>query len=342
MSRTAVVAVVMLNLGGPVAPVRTAAQSTAPVSWSYDLDAYTIYGHTTYRERLVLLPRVVYDTARTTDSARVVDSVRATVLVPTGLAAGLSQWPTDRLCAGPTSATVLTLEPAGLLDRVRAAARCAVRLVIVPPRRFLTTNGLTEGPFSVDSAKHLIDRYAAVLPPDTLRKYGRTILGLNLGDDYGCASCWGGKTVTQVQVAAWAAYARTRLPALPLGVRVTPDWVQAYPALAPLIDYAWAQYHTRKGDAQAFFDSAAAGAARVGLGIVMGINAEDCAGTGTPPCTADELVKYGTIAVTHPASCAFLSWRYVEATWESTEVRAAWDRLLAAARGRAGRECRRA
>src|SRR5689334_8605442 len=129
----------------------------------------------------------------------------------------------------------------------------------------------------------------------------------------------GGRAVTQVQIAAWAAYARTRLPGLPLGVRVTPDWVQAYPALAPLIDYTWAQYHTRKGDAQKYFDGAASGAAKLGLGIVMGVNVEDCSGGGTAPCTAAELTTYGTIAVTHPASCAFLSWRYEEATWSNAD-----------------------
>jgi hypothetical protein len=102
-----------------------------------------------------------------------------------------------------------------VLDRIQLAARCGVRLVLVPPRRMLNSSGQAKGAFSGDSAKRFTDRYAAVLPPDTLRKYRGTILGLNLGDDYSCASCWGGRTITQVQVAAWAAYTRTRLPGLP-------------------------------------------------------------------------------------------------------------------------------
>jgi hypothetical protein len=34
-------------------------------------------------------------------------------------------------------------------------------------------------------------------------------------------------------------------------VRITPDWVAEHPPLAPLLDYAWAQYFTRKGEPQA-------------------------------------------------------------------------------------------
>lgn len=347
MSRSAIAVPALLAglAAGTVAPAvrppTVVAQTAVPVEWSYDLGDFTIFGHTTYRETVLLLPRVVYDSSRGLDSARVVDSVRSSVVVPSGLAAGLNQWPTDRFCLGPVSATMLPLDPGAALERVRLAARCGMRLVIVPPRRFLTSNGQTAGLFSVDSAKRLVDRYAAVLPPDTLRKYGRTIIGLNLGDDYGDKEAWGGRAVTQVQVAAWAAYARTRLPGLPLGVRVPPDWVQAYPALAPLLDYAWAQYTTRRGDAQAFFDQAAAGAARLGLALVMGIAVEDCAGVGTAPCTPRELAEYGTIAVSHPAACAFLSWRYADATWARADIRAAWDSLLATAKGRAARECRR-
>ena len=87
-----------------------------------------------------------------------------------GLAAGLNTWPADLYCRGPMTATVQPLEPSELLDRIRLAAKCGVRLVLVPPRRFLTVNQKTKGVFSVDNAERLTDRYAEELPPDTLRK----------------------------------------------------------------------------------------------------------------------------------------------------------------------------
>jgi hypothetical protein len=212
----------------------------------------------------------------------------------------------------------------------------------VAPRRLLTANGQPIGLFSVDSARRLTDRYAAALPADTLRKYRATILGMNLADDYTCADCWGGKAITQAQIAAWASYARAKLPGLPLGVRKTPDWVAASPALVPLLDYTWAQYDTRRGDAQAYYDEAASIAKRLGLRVVMGVNVVHCYGSGTATCAAADLVRIGTLAVSHPESCAFLNWKYEEATWQQPDVRAAWDGLLALARARPARECRRA
>ena len=194
----------------------------------------------------------------------------------------------------------------------------------------------------MDSAKRFTDRYAALLPADTIRKYRATILGLNLADDYGCERCWGGRRISQAEIAEWAAHTRARLPGIPLGVRVTPDWVEGHPALASRLDYAWAQYATRKGDAQDYYDRAATIARRLGLRVVMGVNVENCyeAG-GSVPCTAADLVRLGTLAVSHPASCAFVSWRYRETTWTRPDVRQAWTGLLQAASARAAEECRR-
>ena len=124
-------------------------------------------------------------------------------------------------------------------------------------------------------------------------------------------------------------------------MRVTPDWVEKYPTLAPQLDYAWAQYHTGKGDPQAYFDKAAAVAQRLGLRVIMGVNVDDCYGVGTSACSAEDLVRFGKLAVTHPASCAFISWRYHEATWARAEIREAWDGLLELARERGAEVCHR-
>jgi hypothetical protein len=336
MSRPCSALLLLLGLASPGA---TQAPNTA--GWTLAISDFTIYGHTTYTPTLILLPRIVYDTARGVDSARVVDSVRVEAKKAAGFAAGLTRWPAELYCSGPASAAMQALEPHALLDRIQLAARCGIRLVIVPPRRLLTTNGPTVGAFSVDSAKRLMDRYAVALPADTLRKYRATILGLNLADDYNCTRCWGGTTITQAQIAEWATYAREKLPGVPLGVRMTPDWVADYPALAPKLDYAWAQYNTRRGDARAYYDNAAAIAQRLGLRVVMGVNVKDCYGVGTSACSAADLVRFVTMAVSHPASCAFIGWRYDEATWKRAEIREAWDGVLAVARGRGAEECRR-
>jgi hypothetical protein len=336
MSRACLLPALLLGLGG-----RLAAQAPGPVTWAVAVGEFTVYGTTTYTPTIVLRPRIVFDTTQGVDSTRAVDSVRTAADRHGGFAAGLSVWPADAYCAGPMSAAMQPTDPRELLGRLQLAARCKVRLVLVPPRRLLTANGRLGGEFSVDSAKRLTDRYAALLPADSIAKYRETILGLNLADDYGCTSCWGGKRITQTQIAEWAAYTRARLPGIPLGVRITPNWVAAYPPLAAQLDYAWAQYLTRWGDPQAFYDNAATIAERLGLRMVMGVNVENCYAASSPPCTPEDLVRFGGIAVRHPASCAFLSWRYQEETWARPEIRKAWEELLALAKQRRAEECRR-
>ncbi|HWB43635.1 MAG TPA: hypothetical protein VG500_20410 [Gemmatimonadales bacterium] len=256
-------------------------------------------------------------------------------------AIGLSGWPPDSFCAGPMSAAMQQVPPKEVLRRIHQAARCGVRLVLVPPRRMLTADGRPDGAFLVEAAKRVIDRYADELPPDTLRKYRATILGFNLADDYGCKRCWGGQAITQAEIAQWAGYARARLPGVPLGVRVIPEWVAKDPALASLLDYAWAQYHTKKGDAKSYFDEAAATADQLGLRVIMGVNVHDCYGVGTDPCSSEDLVRYGRMALSHPASCAFINWRYDEKTWRRSDMRGVWEELVAMAKKRGAQECRR-
>jgi hypothetical protein len=256
-------------------------------------------------------------------------------------AIGMSAWPTEWYCSGPMSAAMQQVPPKEVLRRVQLASRCGLRLFLVPPRRLLTADGLPDGRFSVDAAKRTMNRYAVELPPDTLAKYRSTILGFNLGDDYGCKRCWGGEPITQSEVAEWAVYARQKLPGVALGVRVVPSWVADYPELAPLIDYAWAQYHTAKGDAKTYYDKAASQAEKLGLRVVMGVNVKDCYGVGTDPCTPDDLVRYGRMALSHPASCAFLNWRYEENTWKRADIREVWRGLIEIAKSRGAEECRR-
>jgi hypothetical protein len=320
-----------------------AAQAPAPVAWSIAIGDYTVYGTTTYSPTITLKPRIVFDTALGVDSARAVDSVRATPPPGehSGFAAGLSTWPAGSYCGGMMSAAMQQVDPRALLGRLQLAARCKVRLVLVPPRRMLTANGQAAGLFSIDSARRFIDRYAAVLTADTIARYRPTIIGLNLADDYGCLTCWGGAAITQAQIAEWAAYTRARLPGIPLGVRVTPDWVAAHPPLVPYLDYTWAQYATRKGDARAYYDRAATIGARLGLRVIMGVNVENCYRGDSTACTAADLARFGDMAVRHPASCAFVSWRYDSTTWVEPGVRKVWEGLVAAARERDAEECRR-
>jgi hypothetical protein len=214
-----------------------------------------------------------------------------------------------------------------LLAHLQDARKCNVRLVIVPGRKYITQGGTTGSPFSLTNAKAFTDRMAAVLKPDTLAKYQPWIIGFNLADDYGCAECWGGVKVTQSEIAAWASYTRTKIPGLRIGIRVEPTWAQGS-TLPGLIDYAWAQYHTGKGDARTYFDKHAALAKSLGLSLAMGVNVKYCAGAGTAPCTPAQIKTFMGMAAQYPDNCALLGWEYNTTAMAQTGMADAWDYVL--------------
>ena len=170
------------------------AQAPNPAPWTFALGDFTIYGHTTYNPTVILVPRRrVRHGPRAWTARAWWTACGPRRRSPSASRPASAPGPPKSYCAGPMSAAMQQVDPRALLGRIQLAARCGVRLVLVPPRRLLTANGTPRGVFSVDSAKRFTDRYAAVLPADTLRKYRATILGLNLADDYGCRGCWGGE-----------------------------------------------------------------------------------------------------------------------------------------------------
>src|SRR5262249_54646179 len=91
---------------GFASPAAAPGQMPGPIAWTLASGDYTVFGHTDYPPTLILLPRIIYDTARGVDSLRTVDSVRVAALtttVATGLAAGLAGWPNDLYCGGVSS-----------------------------------------------------------------------------------------------------------------------------------------------------------------------------------------------------------------------------------------------
>jgi hypothetical protein len=231
--------------------------------------------------------------------------------------------------AGVTASSQST-STSDLLGFLQTARKCNVRLAIVPLRKYLTVDGLKGSPFSPDSAKAFTDRMAKVLVPDTLRKYDPWIIGFNLADDYGCASCWGGVPVTPAQIETWARYIRTKIPGLRLGVRADPTaFVAKSTTLQSAIDYAWAQYHTGKGDAKTYFDKQVSVAKSQGLALAMGLNLKYCDGvSGGIACTPAQIRTYLGLAAQYPDNCALLGWTYSSTALEQTEMADAWDYVL--------------
>ena len=281
-------------------------------------------GQTTGSYRVIATSNGLADTAAV--------SVAVTSAAPAGrsLAAGFWNYGmvSSTYCnsTGVTSSSQPTSTEA-LLAHLQDARKCNVRLVVVPGRKYITVDGTTGSPFSLTNAKAYTDRMAKVLVPDTLAKYAPWIIGFNLADDYGCAECWGGVKVTQSDIAAWASYVRAKVPGLRIGVRVEPTWVQGS-TLPGLIDYAWAQYHTGKGDARTYFDKHSSLAKSLGIGLAMGVNVKYCGGAGTAPCTPTQIRTFMGMAAQYPDNCALLGWEYNTTAMAQTGMADAWDYVL--------------
>jgi hypothetical protein len=257
------------------------------------------------------------------------------------LARGFWNYPSTYCNSSGVTGSSQPASTSDVLEFLQTARKCNVRLVLVPARKFITTTGTNHSPFSMDSAKAYTDRLARVLVPDTLRKYDPYIIGFNLADDYGCAECWGGVKVTQSEIAAWASYVRQKIPGLRIGVRVEPAWVQSSPYLASVIDYAWAQYHTGKGDARTYFDRQASIARSLGIALAMGVNLKYCGGAGTVECTPTQLRTFMGMAAEYPDNCALLGWTYSPTRLTDSGMQDAWSYVLNLADKHPDVPCRR-
>ncbi len=268
---------------------------------------------------------------------------RRTVGGNVGMGYGLTNYDVSQWCSGPLTATMLQITPANALGVLKLAAKCQVRVVLVPSRAMITVHHRTHDPFSLTNANAFSDDLCRVLTPTVLDDYGQWLIGLNLADDYGSPDQWGGTIVTQAQIGAWAAHTRNVCGSkLRLGLRVEPSWAKGHPEVITPIDWTWAQYRKRKGDAKRYFDANAALAKQLGLKVVMGVNVAQCDVSGSAPCTPSELQTFGTIAVTHPDNCLMVNWKIDERppTYSGT-LRDIHLKLLAKAKARPLTTCRK-
>lgn len=253
-------------------------------------------------------------------------------------AVGFWEYPTTLCNSAGVTGSARTRSTSNLLEHLQTARKCGMRVVLAPNRSSITTTGTTKSPFSLDSAKAYIDRLALVLVPDTLAKYDAQIVGLNLADDYGSTDQWGGTTVSQSQIQAWAQYTKQKIPGLRLGVRVEATWVT--PALASTIDYAWAQYHKGKGDPTTYFNRQRDVAASLGISLATGVNSTHCGGSVNPaPCTPDEIRSFMGMAVQRPESCGAFAWDYDTRQMAVSGMPEAWAYVVGLAKQRGGKPC---
>ena len=73
-----------------------------------------------------------------------------------------------------------------------------------------------------------------------------------------------------------------------------------HPPLGAGVDYTWAQYQTRKGEPKAYYDAAAATRRTARPPGGDGRERGELLRPDTDACSAADLQRFGTLAVTHP------------------------------------------
>lgn len=261
------------------------------------------------------------------------------------LAFGMSQMPDEVLGAGMFNATMGGLAPRYLLAELQQASAKGAHWVVVTPRVLLTTNGKIDGLFSQAKANALPDAYLAAVPADSLRKYvaDGTLIGMNMGDDYGCLACWGGKGITQAQIDQMGRAFRAKMPYMPLGVRVPPYWLQRDRTIrwSDWLDYAWAQYRPvfKPQPYTAWYDGQIAAAQSIGIKLAGGVNVYNCRLTEHAPCAASDEVAWLSDLIADGDVCAVVSWKYD--AFDVKAHKATWTQLAAQAATKPWRSCKR-
>jgi hypothetical protein len=264
-----------------------------------------------------------------------------------GVALSLFNWPDHLWGAGPISGPVTTAQPQYVAALLRSWRGHGARGWIVVPRSLLTETGRVPGRFSVTRAKRVAELYRAKLSASEYAGYVQdgTLSGFVIMDDVRCLHCWGNRKVSGAEVAPMAQEFRRLLPAVPIFVRVTPDWHLEYGGWGAAKPGSWAQYNKIRGPLVGYFREHVEGARRFGSKIILGVNVNDCyrANVDTP-CTADELRTFYGEALTHmqgtgPA-CALSGWKWTSEDWSSAARREAYAEIVRRARALPLRDCR--
>lgn len=276
------------------------------------------------------------------DTLSQVPAGRRRAITPANLPVGLSHWPLDKFCNGPLTGTVVTVTPDAAPGVLHRAADCGVRVMLAPPRRYMTTNGENNGHFSLSRAKEQVDRLARRLPPSESDRYPKAFGGWWMIDEPKCANCWGGRSITPSDLSNYLAYARQKL-GHPIIARENPQNLRGtYPGAVKSIDAGWVVWTMRRSLGQrAYYDLHASIARDLGIKVALVFNAADCSGNLTSPCSASQIAQYSQVAATHAANCFDVSWQWESGTWGQSAIRTAWGNAVNLGRAQSARSCRK-
>jgi hypothetical protein len=218
------------------------------------------------------------------------------------------------------------------LAEIKARGGRVVLMFAGNSRMYLDANGH----FSLTKWKARVDRFRGV--NFTPYVEDGTIIAHYLLDEPNDPANWNGQPVPGSTVEEMARYSKQIWPKMTTIVRTEPGHLAKWSGTYRHLDAAWAQYAQRKGDVREFLNRNVSDAKRLGLGLIAGLNI--LMGTvEKTSLTGSQIESWGSILLSDPYICAFLSWKYDERLLARADVKAAMSRLSQKAEAHAARSC---
>jgi hypothetical protein len=175
-----------------------------------------------------------------------------------------------------------------------------------------------------------------------------TIVGHFIMDEPNDPTNWNGHLVSLADIDEMARYSKEIWPSMATIIRGWPAYLKGYHY--QYLDAAWAQYHKRFGDIDAFIASNVQDAKASGLALVGGLNLLN-GGTGESGIPGHsegkfamgptEIRSLGNRILAEPYICAFMMWQYDSLYFSRPEIQAAISDISKQATSHPERACRR-
>ena len=250
-----------------------------------------------------------------------------------GLLFGPFHLPEAEYDNSPFTGTFAALRPETATQTLEAARKAGIRLIIN------LSGGRpgyqeADGAFSVSRFKERLDSYKGI----DFESYvaDGTILGHLMFDEPQDPSNWNGSPAPFEDIEAAAAYSKELWPTLPVGVGGPATFLQDGAPWSAL-DYAFAQYTTRRGEVVGWLKTEVEAAHQARLGLVLSINI--LGGNNRSPVTAAQLEEWGNLFASEPAICGLLMWKYDPGYVQDANISAAFAGISQIAQERTIRSC---
>jgi len=263
---------------------------------------------------------------------QVADAAPASASFAGGIPIGIAQQPVTYF-GSRYNGSKMTMSPNSVRSELSAIKSRGgkVVLMLVGSEEYFKTAG---GNFDFGKWKARVDRFKNV-DFDSYINDG-TVIGHFLIDEPNDPFNWNGKPVSTSVLEEMGKYSKQLWPNMPTIVRVDPSYLRSDHRY---IDAAWAQYLSRRGNANDYIRRVVSDAQKRGLGLVVGLNILKGGTPNGTKMTASEIESWGSALLSSTYPCAFISYTYGSYV-TSGSLNNAMDALRRKAQNRSNRSCR--